>query len=147
MAFGMPFALLGLHRYLMSGKRIGLAWFALGWLSALLSNAYCSCSFPILVRALAVVGFSAPRHGGDTPASERSQFWRTAAVLPLLRGYYVRQTAYGFVRSYNEIKAMSADITALAGISHRTVLWKGWLPEHLLRELVVSRLCDRGARC
>ena len=34
MAFGMPLALFGLHRYLMSGKRIGLAWFALGWLSA-----------------------------------------------------------------------------------------------------------------
>lgn len=127
MAFGMPLALFGLHRYLIGGKRAGLAWFALGWLSALLSNAYMLVFFPILVALWLLWFFRAPEWRRYVCVGAVA-ILAAAAVLPLLRGYYVRQTAYGFVRSYNEIKANSADITALAGISHRAVLWKDWLP-------------------
>lgn len=127
MAFGMPFALFGLHRYLTSGQRAGLAWFALGWLSALLSNAYMLVFFPILV-ALWLSWFFRATEWRRYVSVGTVAILATAAVLPLLRGYYVRQTAYGLVRSYNEIKANSADITALAGISHRALLWKDWLP-------------------
>jgi 4-amino-4-deoxy-L-arabinose transferase-like glycosyltransferase len=127
MAFGMPLALFGLHRYLKSGTRADLAWFALGWLSALLSNAYVLVFFPILV-ALWLLWFFRATEWRRYVSIGVVAILATAAVLPWLRRYYVRQTAYGFVRSYNEIKANSADITALAGISHRALLWKDWLP-------------------
>jgi hypothetical protein len=127
MAFGMPLALFGLHRYLTSGKRADLAWFAFGWLSAILSNAYMLVFFPILV-VLWMLWFFRTTEWRRFVSVGAVAILATAAVLPLLRGYYVRQTAYGFVRSYNEIKANSADIAALAGISHRALLWKDWLP-------------------
>jgi hypothetical protein len=127
MAFGMPLALFGLHRYLMSGNRVDLGWFALGWLSALLSNAYMLVFFPILA-ALWLLWFFRATEWRRFVSVGAVAILATSVVLPLLRGYYVRQAAYGFVRTYNEVKAMSADITALAGISHRAVLWKDWLP-------------------
>jgi hypothetical protein len=49
-------------------------------------------------------------------------------VVPLLWGYHVRQSAYGFSRPYEELVAMSARLTGVAGISQRAVFWKGLLP-------------------
>ncbi len=49
MAFGMPLALLGLHQYVEHGRRRGAAWFTIGWLSVVASNAYMLVFFPILV--------------------------------------------------------------------------------------------------
>ena len=40
MAFGMPVALYGLHRYLHTDARTALVWFVAGWCGVLLSNAY-----------------------------------------------------------------------------------------------------------
>jgi hypothetical protein len=96
-------------------------------LIALLSNAYMLVFFPILA-ALWLLWFFRATEWRRFVSVGAVAILATSLVLPLLRGYYVRQAAYGFVRSYNEIKAMSADITSLAGISHRAVLWKDWLP-------------------
>jgi hypothetical protein len=46
----------------------------------------------------------------------------------LLWGYQARQAAYGFTRSYTEIKLFSADIVGLLGMYHRAVPWRGVLP-------------------
>src|SRR5215217_913760 len=56
MAFGMPLSLYGLHRYVRDGAGRDLVWFALGWVSVTLSNAYMLVFFPILV-ALWVLWF------------------------------------------------------------------------------------------
>jgi hypothetical protein len=40
----------------------------------------------------------------------------------------VRQAAYGFIRSYTEIKMFSADIVGLLGMYHRALPWRGVLP-------------------
>ena len=126
-AYGMPLALYGLHAYLRTRSRAALAWFGIGWLSALLSSAYLLVFFPMLVL-LWCVWFL------------RSQAWRAWAaiavtalvaalpIVPLLWGYYVRQRAYAFARSYDELQAFSASLVALAGIPHRSVLWRGVLP-------------------
>jgi hypothetical protein len=47
----------------------------------------------------------------------------------LLLGYQSRQAAYGFVRGLDEIDVMSATFASIAGISHRSTLWRGWLPD------------------
>jgi hypothetical protein len=46
-----------------------------------------------------------------------------------LLGYHERQAAYGLTRSYDEIRRMSADFIGILGISHRSVAWKGVLPD------------------
>jgi len=128
MAFGMPFALLGLHRYIKDGRRTHLLWFAAGWLDVLLSNAYLLVFFPILIALWAVWFFT------RTDLRRWAHIAAAAAlaslpVVPLLLGYQHRHAAYGFVRGLDEIRAFSAPLSAISGISHRAVLWKGWLPD------------------
>jgi hypothetical protein len=127
MAFGMPLALVALHRYANHGRGRDLVWFGIAWLDVLLSNAYFLVFFPILVtlwmawfvrriamrRWLAVVATAA---------------LATLPLLPLLIGYHTRQTAYGFARNYGEVLAFSAGVHSLAGVSYFSVLWKEWLP-------------------
>jgi len=138
--YGMPLALYGLHVYARTGARRALGWFAVGWLSALLSSAYLLVFFSILL-VLWCVWFL------------RSRSWRTWAsiagtalvtalpVVPILLGYYARQRAYGFMRSYDEIKAFGASAVALTGISHRAVLWKGTLPDTFYEASLFPGFC------
>ena len=127
MAFGMPFALYGLHRYLKYGGRRDLVWFGLGWLSVALSNAYMLVFLPILVAMWAMWFF-------DRADARRwlniavAALVATSPLVPLLVGYRLRQAAYGLFRGYPEILSQSAGIQSLAGINQRAVLWVGWLP-------------------
>ncbi len=131
-AFGMPMALLGLHRYLgptHAGSRRGaLLLFGIGWLITALSNAYVLVFFPILV-VLWFVWFVRPREWRRLVPPLATAVLFTLPLLPLLTGYQARQTAYGFTRSITEVRAFSADITGLAGVSHREWLWRGILPD------------------
>jgi len=127
-AFGMPVALLGLHRYVKNGRRRDLLWFAIGWLDVLLSNAYLLIFFPILVALWAIWFFRRAdvRRWRDIAVA---MIVATFPVVPLLIGYRLRQAAYGLSRGIDEIKAMSATWSSIAGISDRAVLWKGQLPD------------------
>src|ERR1051325_5652519 len=49
MLAGMPLALFGLHRYVESERRSGMAWFAAGLLAVALGNAYMLVFFPLLL--------------------------------------------------------------------------------------------------
>jgi hypothetical protein len=128
MAFGMPLALYGLHSYRRARTRTALVWFAVGWFSVLLSNAYMIVFFPILLT-LWCVWFLRGDESRAWVRILRVAIVTSLPVVPLLWGYYVRQAAYGFVRGYPEIRSMSAHVTGLMGISHRAVLWKGLLPD------------------
>jgi hypothetical protein len=128
MAFGMPFSLYGLHRYVRYGAARDLVWFGLGWLSVMLSNAYMLVFFPILVALWAIWFFN--RAGARRwMAIAATAVVATLPVMPLLIGYYVRQTAYGLFRDYAEIVSQSAGIQSIAGINQRAMLWVGWLPD------------------
>ncbi len=126
-AFGMPLALYGLHRYLNYGATRDLVWFGLGWLSVTLSNAYMLVFFPILM-ALWATWFFRRADARRWLAIGGSAGIATLPVVPLLVGYHVRQSAYGFFRTYSEIVSQSARIQSLAGINQRAVLWVDWLP-------------------
>jgi hypothetical protein len=127
MAFGMPVALLGLHRYIKDGRRVDVATFAIGWLFVVLSNAYLLVFFPILLVLWAFWFFrEAPLRRWLAIVSAASIV--ILAVVPLLIGYRFRQTAYGLMRPLDEIKEMSATFSSIAGISHYVVLWRRWLP-------------------
>lgn len=129
MAWGMPLALLGLHRTLAPGRvpRGALLLFGTGWLMTALANAYVLVFFPVLV-AFWTIWFV-------RPAEWRRVVWLvgtavafTLPLLPLLAGYLERQAAYGFTRERREILLFSADMVGLSGISHRATLWRGLLP-------------------
>ena len=128
MAFGMPFALLGLHRYIANGTRRHLAWFALGWFDVLLSNAYLLVFFPILAGLWALWFFrrADARRWAHVAVTA---IVVTLPVVPLLIGYRMRLQAYGFYRLLDEITSESATWSSIIGIPHRAVLWRGWLPD------------------
>ena len=126
MAFGMPLALLGLHQYVERGRRQGIAWFTIGWLSVALSNAYMLVFFPILVALWCVWFARGPRMKRLIPIAIAAGLVMIA-VAPLLWGYHVRQAAYGLARQYDEIRSFGADLSGLASIAHQEVLWSRWL--------------------
>lgn len=127
MAFGMPLALYGLHRYLKYGAARDLVWFGLGWLSVALSNAYMLVFFPILF-VLWAMWFLRRTDARRWLAVVVAAGVATLPIVPLLIGYHLRQVAYGLYRGYPEILAQSAGIQSLSGIAQRAVLWAGWLP-------------------
>jgi hypothetical protein len=122
MAFGMPLALLGLHRYVEHGRRSGLAWFTSGWLVVALSNAYFLLFFPVLA-ALWVVWFARGRIRRLLPLIAAAMFV-VILVSPLLWGYHVRQSAYGFSRGDDEIRSFGADVGSLLNVTHQEVVWR-----------------------
>src|SRR5215510_3157183 len=109
------------------GPARDLVWFGVAWLEVLLSNAYFLVFFPILV-ALWMVWFFRRSAIRRSLAIAATVAIATVPLLPLVIGYYTRQTAYGFARNYVEVLAFSAGIHSFAGVSYFSVLWKEWLP-------------------
>ncbi|MGH2400682.1 MAG: hypothetical protein ACRDF6_12655, partial [bacterium] len=126
-AFGMPLGLLGLHRYLTTGRRRGLALFACGGLITASSNAYALLFFPI-VAVLWCVWLTGPREWRRLLVVALTAVIALLPLVPLLRGYHVRQAAYRLERQYIETTLFAADMTGLGRISHRAALWRGVLP-------------------
>jgi hypothetical protein len=127
LVFGMPLGLLGLHRYRRTGAWSDAALFAVGWLATALASAYTLVFFPVLVL-LWCIWFVRPGEWRSLAAPAAAAVVASIPLVPLLYGYQVRQAAFGLVRSYGEAKEWAADVTALAGISHREWLWSAWLP-------------------
>src|SRR4030095_11182110 len=99
----------------------------LGWVKCALSVAYMLIFFPILI-ALWAIWFFRRADARRWLNVVLSAGIATLPVVPLLVGYHVRQTAYGFFRAYSEVISQSAGIQSVAGINQRAVLWVGWLP-------------------
>ena len=127
MSFGMPFALLWLHRYFRTGRWTALVGFGAGWLMTTLANSALLFFFPLLVL-LWSVWFVRPREWKRLVGPVVAAIVATLPLLPLLWGYHERQSAYGFSRNYTEIRLFSADIVGLFGMYHRAVPWRGVLP-------------------
>jgi hypothetical protein len=126
-AFGMPLVLAGLHRCVQQGDRRGLALIAAGWLITEFSNAYMLVFFPLLVL-LWCAWFVRPREWRRLRAPIITLAVTTLPIIPLLVGYNHRHSAYGLVRSYEEIRNWGADLLAFGAVSHREMLWRSWLP-------------------
>ena len=125
-AWGMPFALLWLHRYLRTGRRSALAWFGVGWLAATLANSALLVFVPLLVL-LWSVWFVRPHEWKRLVGPAVAAAVATLPLLPLLWGYHVRQAAHGLTRTSGEIQSFSADMIGLAGMYHRAAAWDGVL--------------------
>jgi hypothetical protein len=131
MAFGMPVALLGLHRYVKTGEWKALAGFGAGWLITALSNAYALALFPVLV-ALWCLWFLRIRQPRRLVAVMVTALVVVLALVPLLWGYHLRHVAYGLMRDSSEIRAFSADLVGLGRMYRRLVSWRGVIPHGAL---------------
>jgi hypothetical protein len=122
-AFPMPFALLGLHRYLREPRPRWLALFAVGWFVQGLCNGYYLLFFSVFV-GLWMLWFA-------SPWSRRRQFlaislaWIVAAIpiLPLLLRYRAIHASFGFVRDFGTIRDFAADVAGLLHPSGHLALW------------------------
>ncbi len=124
-SFPMPFALLGLHRYLREPHPKWLALFAGGWFLQGLCNGYYLLFFTVFV-AIWIFWFA-------SPWSRPRQFlaitvaWAAAALpmLPLLLHYRSVHAAFGFTRDFGTIRGYGGDVAGLLLASPHLALWGG----------------------
>jgi hypothetical protein len=122
-SFPMPFALLGLHRYLRDPRPHWLALFAGGWLLQGLCNGYYLMFFSVFV-GLWILWFA-------SPWSRPRQFlavsaaWVIAAVpiLPLLMRYRTIHNSFGFARDFRTIRDYGADVASLLHPTAHLAVW------------------------
>ena len=125
-SFPMPFALLGLHRYLRDPRPKWLALFAASWFLQGLCNGYYLLFFSVFL-GLWMLWFA-------SPWTRPRQFivigmaWVIAAIpmLPLLLYYRKLHAEFGFTRDFNTVRDFGADVAAVLFSSSHLALW-GWL--------------------
>jgi hypothetical protein len=120
-----PVALLGLHRYVRTGRTLWLAVFAVAWLLQALSNGYALFHLSVLV-ALWIIWFVRPARSAMPVAIA----WILAAVplVPLALEYRRVHAHLHLVRDINEIKRFSADIAGFFSAPPDVALWGSRLP-------------------
>ncbi len=129
-SFPMPFALLGLHRYLRpstTGRSDpGLRWLALfagGWLLQGICNGYYLLFFSVFV-GLWVLWFASPwSHPRQFVAIMSAWAVAGIAILPLLLRYRAIHTSFGFARDFGTIREFGADVAAVLYATNHLALW------------------------
>ncbi len=119
----MPIALLGLHRYMETGRARWLPLVGAAWLAAALSNGYFLVFFGVLLALwLAWFGLR-PGRVGRLAAVVATLAIASLPLAPILLHYARVHAAYGFSRLGGEIDVYSADVTALLHGHPRLSLW------------------------
>ncbi|MDR1989041.1 MAG: hypothetical protein LBQ09_02285, partial [Acidobacteriaceae bacterium] len=119
-----PLALLGLHRYLNTGRRSSLALFAVAWLLQVLTNGYALFHLSLLL-ALWVVWFVRSRR----MCIDIAAAWALAALplLPILWTYWRVHHALHLTRDINSTKMFSLELTDSLHVSTELLLLGGRL--------------------
>jgi len=118
--FGVPLALLALHRYIATRRPIWLVVFAASFVIQALSNGYLLLIFPVLVL-LFVAWFC--RSGRDAVAIAAATALALLALAPFAWGYYDWQNSLSLHRRFEEIEAFSADVTSLVAVGAEARAW------------------------
>jgi F5/8 type C domain len=125
-AFPMPFALLGLHRYLRDPRKRWLALFGAGWLLQAACNGYYMLFFAVVVGAW-MIWFATPVPAWRTFAAILAA-WVVASLplAPLLLQYRTIHEGFGFTRDFGTIRDFGADVGGLLNAARALTFW-GWL--------------------
>lgn len=113
MTWGMPLALLGLHRYLAGGRATALVLFGAGWLGMTLSNAYFIVFFGVFVGCWVLWFCTARDAWRRLPGILAAAAIASLPLVPIVLKYIEVHRQYGFARSPGEIIGYSADIAGL----------------------------------
>jgi hypothetical protein len=125
-SYWMPFALLGLHKFIEAPRWPWLVVFAVSWYFQALACGYYLFYLSVLI-GLWLLWFAI----GRIRWSDFGRLmiaWAVAALafLPIALGYLKYQRAYGLRRWPDEIQAFSADVASVLKASGNLRLW-GWL--------------------
>lgn len=125
-AFAMPFALLGLHRYLRDPRARWLSLFGASWLVQAICNGYYLLFFGVFV-ALWILWFASPLSKPRTFAAIAGT-WVVASLplIPLLLHYQSVHRELGFAREFGAIRFFGADVFALLNAAPSLRFWN-WL--------------------
>lgn len=115
--WGLPLALLGLHQYVQAGRRVGLAWFGLGWLASALSNGYFLVFFGVYLGCWLLWFGTARTTRGRLPAVALTLIIASVPLAPVLLHYMRVHASYGFTRSIDAIILYSTDLTGIISAS------------------------------
>ena len=125
-SYWMPFALLGLHKFIETPRWPWLVLFAVSWYFQALACGYYLFYLSVLV-GLWLLWFAAGRiRWADFGRLLIAWAVATMAFLPIALGYLKYQRAYGLRRWPDEIQAFSADVASVLKASTTLRLW-GWL--------------------
>lgn len=120
-AFGMPLALMALHRFLKERERRWLVVFGLAWLTQAAANGYYMMFFPVLLAGWVLWFAREPRSLVPITVT-----WAVALLplVPLLLVYSRLHATMGLSRSIGEIAAFSADLTSVFAASSDLIVWR-----------------------
>jgi hypothetical protein len=124
--FWAPLALLGLHGYVDSGRRVWLALYGAAWLLQALANGYSLYFLSALVGVWTLWFVVVPgrwRHLRDIVITT---LVAAIPLAPTLGTYLTVHARHGFERSSVEAQVFSADLTSLLCAPAETAVWH-WL--------------------
>lgn len=136
LAFGMPMALLALHRYIDSRQRRWLVVLAGAMVLQALLSSYYALFFTVFF-ALWMVWFVPLRAWRQWMAIGATGALAVLAVSPLIAGYVTVHAGYNWRRDlFEEVLRYSGDVTSYLTASRLSVMW-GWTasPNGAEREL------------
>jgi hypothetical protein len=119
-AFGLPLALMGLHKFVARRDYRWLVLFALAWLAQASFNGYFMLFLPILLAGWAIWFAREPVRLVPIAAA-----WIVATIplAPLLVAYARFHAATGMSRTIKEIELFSADLLSLVTASPLMIVW------------------------
>src|SRR5262249_41240547 len=144
--FGVPLALLALHRYHDTRQARWLALFAVAWALQALSNGYLLLFFPVL---LAMWVAWHVREGREAAAIGIAWLGGSLPLLPIAAQYDRWQQALALGRSYEEIQSFGADELWIVSAAPGATIWShllrpGELEDQLFPGAVVLLLVSAG---
>jgi hypothetical protein len=149
-SFAMPFAVLGLHRYLRDSRPRWLVLFGAGWFLQAICNGYYLLFFSVFV-GMWILWFASP---WSRPQMFRPivAAWAVASLplIPILWRYQVVHRGFGFTREFGTIGNFGADIAGLLYAAPALEYW-GWLNVYRRAEgelfpgLTIALLVTAGA--
>ena len=148
--FWAPLSLLGLHRYLDTGRRRWLALFGACWALQGAANGYFLVFFSVLVGLWIIWFVVMPRRWRDLWTIAATLALAVLPLLPILARFASAHAHYGLSRPPEEVAGFGADIAAVFCASRHLALWD-WLqvacrPEgDLFPGLTLVLLCAFGA--
>ena len=121
-AFGMPLALMALHRFVERRERRWLVLFGVAWLAQTTANGYYMMFFPVLLAGWVLWFAREPRSLVPIALA-----WAVASLplAPLLWRYSTEHAALGLSRGIHEIEAYSADLMSPLVASPDLIVWHG----------------------
>jgi hypothetical protein len=127
-SYGIPFALLGLHRFVDDRRGRWLVLFAAAWLVQSLANGYFIFFGGVLIGGWLLYFCSTRDRWRTVPAILAAWGGAGLALVPILFMYHRIHEQYGLRRSLEEARAFSAPPSAWFETSSYVWLWSHVLP-------------------